>query len=155
MALNVNYTEDEMEKIFLPEVWGPNYWFFLMTLAMTYPDHVNPVIKRKYYDFITNLPIFIPNYKMGNRFSEMLDKYPVSPYLDCRDSFIRWVVFIHNKINVLLGKPALTREEAIRQYFNKMVPLELHDRKMAKTRRYIIYSLLMAGLIGVIYLAVR
>jgi hypothetical protein len=49
---------------------------------MSYPDNVNAVTKRKYYDFIINLPIFIPNSVIGNKFSEFLSKYPVSPYLD-------------------------------------------------------------------------
>jgi hypothetical protein len=87
---------------FRPEVWGPHYWFFLHTIAHSYPENPNSVTKRKYYDLINNMPLFIPVPKMGDEFSKMLDKYPVSPYLDHRDSFIRWVHFIHNKLNFSL-----------------------------------------------------
>jgi len=62
------------------------------------------------------MPLFIPSEKIGNRFSELLDKYPVSPYLDKRESFIRWVNFIHNKINYTLGKEEFTLEESIARY---------------------------------------
>jgi len=65
-----------------PKVWGPHYWFVLHTIALTYPLHPNETIKKKYYDFIHNLPIFIPISNMGNSFSELLDLYPVAPYLD-------------------------------------------------------------------------
>ena len=29
-----------------PKVWGPHYWFFLHTVAMTYPHHPNSVTKK-------------------------------------------------------------------------------------------------------------
>ena len=86
------------------EVWGPHYWFFLHTIADSYPNVPNDVTKRKYYDFIQNIPMFIPNSDIANNFSQMLDKYPVTPYLDNKDSFKKWMHFIHNKINVLIGK---------------------------------------------------
>jgi hypothetical protein len=146
-----NYHEDDMDRIFLVEKWGPNFWFFLMTLALSYPDHINPVVRRKYYDFIMNLPLFIPNYTIGNDFSKMLDKYPVSPYLDNRDSFVRWVVFIHNKVNQILGKPILSREQAIRKYFANMVPQEMYIKERKKIHKYIVYGCCFIGSIGIAY----
>jgi hypothetical protein len=99
-----------------PEVWGPHYWFFIQTLAHTYPETPTAVTKRKYYDFLQNLPIFIPNHKIGDDFAVLLDKYPVAPYLDNRESFLRWVHFIHNKINVLLHKDEITLYTALDEY---------------------------------------
>ena len=40
------------------KVWGPLYWKFLYTVALTYPNHPNDVTKRKYYDLIMNFPLF-------------------------------------------------------------------------------------------------
>jgi hypothetical protein len=102
--------------VFDPEIWGPHYWFFLHTIAQTYPKNPNAVAKRKYYDFIMNLPLFIPDPEIGNRFASMLDKYPVTPYLDSRDSFIKWVHFIHNKINYMLGKEEISLLESLEKY---------------------------------------
>ena len=31
---------------FDPNVWGPHYWFVLLTIAMTYPIEPNDVIKK-------------------------------------------------------------------------------------------------------------
>ena len=55
-----------------PTVWGPHFWFFLHTLAISYPHHPNSVTKKKYYELIQNLPLFIPEPEMGNKFSEFL-----------------------------------------------------------------------------------
>ena len=61
--------------------------------------------KKKYYDLIQNLPTFIPNKRMGKQFEKKLNEFPVTPYLSSRDSFMKWVHFMHNKINKKLGKP--------------------------------------------------
>jgi len=104
---------------FDPVVWGPHYWFFLHTVAHSYPVYPNEVTKRKYYDLIHNMPLFIPNEKIGNHFSRMLDQYPVTPYLDKKDSFVRWMNFIHNKINVLLEKDEVSLADAETAYFGR------------------------------------
>jgi hypothetical protein len=107
---------------FDPIVWGPHYWFFLHTIAHSYPTSPNEVTKRKYYDMIQNMPLFIPDSDIGDRFSNLLDKYPVSPYLGSRESFVRWVHFIHNKVNVILGKDEMSLLESIDAYFAQYKP---------------------------------
>jgi hypothetical protein len=89
-------------------VWGPKFWFLIHCAAYNFPDLPNPIIKRKYYDLIQNMPLFIPDMDMADNFSTLLDKYPVSPYLCNRDSFMRWAHFIHNKVNRQLGKEEIS-----------------------------------------------
>jgi hypothetical protein len=130
-----------------PKVWGPHYWFVLHTIALTYPLHPNETIKKKYYDFISNLPIFIPIDSMGNAFSELLDLYPVSPYLDSRESLIKWMYFIHNKINVKLGVPEKTLAESLQEYHKLYEPKEIHiNLKNIKKERYI-FALILSILV--------
>ena len=102
-----------------PAVWGPPVWFVLLTMALTYPLRPNEVTKKKYYDFVQNLPLFLPE---GTNFVEVLDRYPVTPYLEGRESFTRWVIFVHNRVNEELGKPTLTIEEAMAQYHEHYKP---------------------------------
>ena len=123
---------------FRPEIWGPHYWFFLHTVARAYPDNPNAVTKRKYYDLIQNMPLFIPSSEMGDKFSKMLDKYPVSPYLDHRDSFIRWVHFIHNKMNHELGKEEVSLFQSMDLYDAEYKPKRVVLADVVKTKdRYI------------------
>ena len=120
------------------EVWGPKYWFFLHTVAHTYPMHPNAITKRKYYDLISNMPLFIPNAEMGDRFAELLDKYPVTPYLDNRDSFMRWMNFIHNKVNVLLGKQEVSYLAGLDKYNAEYKPKPvIFSEKFHIHKRYV------------------
>ncbi len=129
-------------------VWGPHYWFFLHTIAHSYPKTPNEVTKRKYYDTIQNMPLFIPNSEMGNRFSQLLDKYPVSPYLGSRESFVRWVHFLHNKLNVLLGKEEMSLLESVDAYLAeyKAKPIILSE-SLGIRKHYIYAAFIMICLI--------
>ena len=141
------------EKLFDPIVWGPHFWFILMTLAVSYPLKANDVTQKKYYDFITNLPLFIPHPQIGNKFSSLIDKYPVSPYLEGKDSFLKWVHFIHNKINVQLGKDEITMTEALDAYYDMYKPKEIVLREQIKYRKKLIFGVIIIGLlIGGYYL---
>lgn len=126
-----------------PNVWGPHYWFFLMTIAVSYPKKANDVLKKKYYDFIMNIPLFIPDDKMGNKFSRILDKYPVEPYLDTRESFIKWIHFIHNKINSQLGKNEISYIEAINNYYAQYKPKEIILKEQLKQKKIILFSVIL------------
>lgn len=136
------------DKTFDPVVWGPHFWFFLMTLAVNYPLKANDVTKKKYYDVISNFPLFIPHPKIGNSFSILLDKYPVSPYLEGKDSFLKWVHFIHNKVNVEIGKDEVTYTEALNSYYELYKPKEIVLREQLKYRKKLIFVSILIGLIG-------
>jgi len=133
-------------------VWGPHYWFFIHSLAYSYPDHPNATTKRKYYDTIQNIPLFLPDGEMGNKFSQMLDVYPVSPYLDNRDSFIRWTHFIHNKVNAVLGKDQLSFFEANEKYeaFYKPKPVFLYET--FKVRKQMFHLVLIVALLFILFM---
>lgn len=135
------------EKIFDPVVWGPHFWFMLMTLAVSYPLKANDVTQKKYYDFLTNLPLFIPHPQIGNKFSDLMDKYPVSPYLEGKDSFLKWVHFIHNKINTQIGKDEMTLTEALDAYYEQYKPKEIILREQVKYRKKLIFGAIIIGLI--------
>jgi len=136
-----------------PSVWGPHYWFFLFTIANNYPNKANETIKKKYYDLISNFPLFIPHDKIGNEFSNMLDKYPVTPYLDGKDSFIKWVHFIHNTINHKLNKDEISLTEALNNYYSLYKPKEIILREELKYKKNLLYgSIFTSLLIGCFYL---
>lgn len=138
--------------LFDPSVWGPHYWFFLHTVAESYPLYPNEVTRRKYYDLIQNMPIFIPNDKIGNKFSEYLDKYPVTPYLDNRHSFVRWVHFIHNKFNHLLGKEEISLPLALEKYRAEYRPKPVYLGDKINMKKHYIHATIIAALILAIYI---
>jgi len=136
-----------------PIVWGPHYWFVLHTIALTYPSHPNETIKKKYYDFVHNIPLFLPITTIGNKFSALLDKYPVTPYLDSQQSFVKWIHFIHNKINVQLGKPELTMEDAMVLYYEHYKPKAIKEKEQRKRReKYVFTGLILLIALLTMYL---
>ena len=141
-----------MPTVYLdPKVWGPHYWFFLHTLAMTYPHHPNGVTKKKYYEFIQNLPLFLPVEEISGEFSKLIDKYPITPYLDNRDSFVRWMHFIHNKINEKLEKPQISLNDFFVKYYDEYKTQDVKLYQYYKIREKLIYGVIIFGIAGVIY----
>jgi len=133
-----------------PEIWGPHFWFFISTLALNYPNNPNEVTIKKYYEFIQNLPLFIPVNEIGNDFDKLLKLYPISSYLDSRKSFVKWVHFIHNKINEKLEKPKISLNEFYEKYYENYKKKSLKLKDFNKWKQYIIYSILIVGGIGII-----
>lgn len=134
-----------------PKIWGPHYWFFLHTVSMTYPQNPSTVTKKKYYEFIQNLPLFIPVESISNDFSKLIEKYPITPYLDNRKSFIKWVHFIHNKINEKLEVIPLSMNDFLIQYYDNYKPKNEKMLEQIKLKEKIIYFLILFLLIGISY----
>ena len=134
-----------------PEIWGPHYWFFLHTISITYPNYPNSVTKKKYYEFIQNLPLFIPIENISTEFSKLLDKYPVSPYLDNKESFVRWIHFIHNKINTKLEKPNFSLSDFYMKYYEEYKAKNIKMIEYYKFKGKLIYIGILLLIIGIIY----
>lgn len=138
-----------------PKIWGPHYWFVLHTIALNYPLHPNETSKKKYYDFFENFSLFIPISDMGNLFNQLLDNYPVTPYLDSRESLIKWIHFIHNKINKIIGVPEKSLEESLHNYYKFYESQEIKSKEKAINKEKIIYLCFIALLISIcIYLKI-
>lgn len=122
------------------KVWGPHFWFFLHTIAFGYPLHPNSITKKKYYEFFHHqFPLFIPIESMASGFSKLLDEYPVTPYLDSRDSIIRWTHFIHNKINEKLEKKQISLSKFYETYYEQYKSTDLKNKEFYKLLSKFIY----------------
>ena len=133
-----------------PNIWGPHFWFFLHTLTISYPHHPNAVTKKKYYELIQNLPVFLPVELIGNDFAKLLDEYPVTAYLDNRESFVKWLHFIHNKINEKLEKPKITLNDFYFRYYEEYTPKDVKMKEYYRWKEKIIYTLVVMGATGLI-----
>jgi hypothetical protein len=134
-----------------PKIWGPHYWFVLFSIALSYPTHANNVVKKKYYDFIQNFPLFIPHREIGNDFMQLIDTYPVTPYLDNRDSFLRWVHFIHNRVNITLGKEEISLKKALEEYYIHYESNEVIQKNTMKITKYILAWMIVCFVIILVF----
>ena len=87
---------------------------------------------------------------MGNEFSKLLEQYPIITYLDSRDSFIRWMHFIHNKINEKLEKPKISINDFYVKYYEEYKPKNIKMKEYYRWREKIIYILVLLGASGLI-----
>ena len=134
-------------------VWLPYLHFVLQTISLYYPETPNTVTKKKYYNFINDLPLFFPEYPMGKNFIDLLDKYPVTPYLESRLSFMKWVNYIHNKIKLDLKEETTDFSKSLQEYYEKYKPKEVINRKWIKKKsKYIIFSVVLLLFVLIIYL---
>ena len=133
------------------KIWGPHYWFFLHTAAMSYPVTPNDTVKKKFYEFIQNFPLFIPDPKISASFTTILDTYPVSPYLDSKDSLVRWTHFIHNKVNKKLEKDIISLEEFYTSYYKQYETTSEKQIQYMKTKKHVTYAVIVVSLLVLIY----
>ena len=133
------------------KVWGPHFWYFLHTISLGYPHNPTSAEKRQYYNLVQNLPLFLPVSDISKSFGHLLDMYPVTPFLDSRESFVRWMHFVHNKINQKLEKPVLSIEGFYKEYYEAYKPIRLlakeSGRYMSILKHVFICGILLAVIV--------
>ena len=137
-----------------PEIWGPHYWFVFHTITLSYPKKPNKATIKRYNDFVRTIPLLIPNGEMSAKFATLIDKYPVSSYLDTRKEFVKWFQFIHNKINASLKKRQISTKEFYVKYYEEYSTSK-DEKKLMKARRNrkLLYYGVLAVLLGIIIYA--
>ena len=136
-----------------PEIWIPHFEFTLKTISLLYPLHPNDVTKKKYYDTIQNIPLFFPQSPLGNDFIKILDQYPVSPYLTSRESFMKWVHFIINKIHEKMDWEQEDFFDSLEKYYDAYKPKEVLNReKYKKRKQYIMIGVVLSIILITIWL---
>ena len=123
-----------------PEIWMPHFKFTLQTISVMYPQHPNDVTKKKYYDTIQNLPLFLSQKPIGNKFAKMLDKYPVTPYLESRESFMKWVHFIINKLHAAMDWEQEDFFDSLEKYYDSYKPKEVLNREKIQISKTVYYD---------------
>jgi len=134
-----------------PSIWGPHYWFVLHTSALCYPDFPNEIMIKKYYNFIQNFSLIIPNDNMSKNFSNLLAKYPIEPYLKNKKLLVKWTNFIHNKINKSINKPEITLNDFYINYNKNFEPVKNKIVKKNKFTKIITFAFLIVILWLIIY----
>ena len=131
------------------EVWLPRVKFVLQTMALNYPKHPNDVTKKKYNDFIQNLPLFIPMEPFGNNFIRIIDNYPVTPYLESRLSFMKWVHYIFNKIQKQHNMGIEDFQTSLEKYYDAYKPSKEQDKDYYNLKRKVIQMIIVLGIGGI------
>ena len=136
-------------------IWGPYYWFVIHTVAMTYPKIPGTTTKKRYYHFFKELPHFLPHPKAKKKFEMILNKYPITPYLDSKESLLKWSHFIHNKVNISLNKQTITYKEFYETYHQQYVPKPIRRDKYKDWKQKIAFITVLISILMMIILFTR
>jgi hypothetical protein len=102
-----------------PNVWGKHGWIFLHSVTMAYPDEPTENDKQNYKSFFNYVSIVLPCQVCRKHLRQHMDETPIDNALRNKKTLVEWLVHIHNKTNIILGKPTLTYQEVIEIYKKK------------------------------------
>lgn len=104
-----------------PDMWGSKFWFVMHTVAFYYPQSPSVDDMRSAQHFFESLKQLLPCKSCRNHYKQLLNSYPLDEIVQDRMALIRWVHFVHNKVNARLGKSLLSWDDhfASFQYVNR------------------------------------
>ena len=98
------------------------------------------------------MPVYFPFNPIGKNFVILLNKYPVTPYLGSRMSFMKWIHFIFNKIHEQLDQPIDEFYDSLEKYYDQYKPKEIRNREIIKTRKkYIQFATASIIILVIVY----
>ena len=106
-----------------PNIWGPHGWNFLHYVSLGYPQEPTENDKRYYKDFYTSLQNVLPCATCQGNYKKNLSELPIDNALQSRDTLVKWVIDIHNKVNKETNKRELGYDEAIQLYLTEEQPV--------------------------------
>lgn len=99
------------------EHWGKPFWNVMHSITFTYPDNPTDDDKERVRAFFRIIPHFLPCSICGLHFFKEMGDHPLTDeVLVSMDSLSRWLVELHNNVNVRLKKPVLTYD-VIKKFF--------------------------------------
>ena len=131
-----------------PEIWGPHGWIFLHTITLNYPHKPTLYDKEHYKNFFLNLQNVLPCQYCTHNYKLHLRKYPIDKFLDSKKSLVKWLINIHNEVNIIFNKKTITYEEFIQIYKN--IYNTKNNTKKNYTKYIIIFVVFIILLITII-----
>jgi len=93
--------------------WCLPTWIFLHSVADAYPDEPNEHDKKLMRQLFESVSFSLPCDTCNQHFQQELIEHPIED--ENREALTQWLFKLHNRVNVRLGKPSLTLEEATAQ----------------------------------------
>ena len=99
-----------------PNVWGPHAWQFLHSITLSYPDIPTEQDKENHVQFFHSLKNILPCDKCKYHYAQTLETNPIENHLEDKESLFKWLVDVHNRVNVDNGKKEYSYDEVTELY---------------------------------------
>jgi hypothetical protein len=97
-----------------PSVWGPRVWDALHYISLGYPENPTEEDKQSYRTFYELLGNVLPCHICANHFKENYKTMPLTDdIMSSKNKVIKWVIDLHNIVNVMKHKHPIPYEEAL------------------------------------------
>lgn len=116
-----------------PAIWGPHAWIFLHSITLEYPLRPSEKDKENYLFFFKSLASVLPCADCRIHYQEYITKHPLENALESRDQIFKWLVDIHNMVNVSKGKRPFSYCEVEKIY------KDMYDKKCTRNVKNIIF----------------
>jgi len=94
--------------------WGPAAWKFLHTVTFMYPDNPNLEEQTAAENLFQSLRKLLPCERCRTHYEEEISLSP--PNVSSKVNLSKWLVDMHNRVNVRLGKTVYSYEQASSEY---------------------------------------
>lgn len=115
-----------VNTIMIPELsyldWRDSFWHYAMIVVSSYPDKPSQVLRKKVYRFFTDIPAMMPDQEFRHKYTELLSRFPVSPYLDSRNDLSKWITFFRNRIGETYNEKTVTEPDMWKEYSDSLGP---------------------------------
>jgi hypothetical protein len=100
--------------------WGPYFWGSLHLACLSTSVELSEQDKEAVRTFVDSLTKILPCPMCRVHFAEVLAKIPIEPALQSGPDLFNWSVAVHNEVNLSIGKPVYTVEEAFNYWIGAM-----------------------------------
>jgi hypothetical protein len=96
-----------------PTVWGSSTWLFLHCISFSFPNNPSKKDKKIYKIFLESLSQLLPCNVCKLHMQNYLILHPVENSMKSRESFIKYIINMHNHVNVKYNnKKKISMKEA-------------------------------------------
>jgi len=123
-----------------PNIWGPHAWQFLHSITLSYPENPSEKDRENHIQFFNILKDILPCEKCRIHYAQNLQTYPIENHLENKESLFRWLVDIHNRVNIDNGKKEYSYDEVTKLYekmYNK------NDKGLFISNKWLIIMLIL------------
>ena len=134
-----------------PSIWGRHGWIFMHAITLTYPDVPKNKEKNDMKTFFLSMGKVLPCMKCRNNFKDHLIKYPLDDeVLMSRDNLVKWLINIHNEVNIINNKPTMKYNDVIKEFIDRKHDSNNEDEQIANTKLIITKMLFVVSIVLII-----
>ena len=130
-----------------PEIWGPHAWQFLHSITLSYPDNPTLEDKNNHAQFFNSIQNILPCQNCKDHYTQNLQAFPVEQHLDNKESLFRWLVDVHNRVNVTNNKREYSYDEVTELY--EKIYSKSEGNKLIGNKWLFIFLIVLVIILGI------